>query len=128
MQLASSALGYLLDHIVAGRSILPGAAMFEMAAAAGRTASDAAAGRDVGLLDVAIPAPVILQVGARQSVECVMHWGSGSVQLQSTAPSGQGVFTPHLHCAIWILHPLEQRLCVSSKCKKPEGPDENRSY
>lgn len=95
MQLASSALGYLLDHVVAGRSILPGAAMFEMAAAAGRTAADAAAGRDVCLLGVAIPAPVVLQVGALQSVECTMHWASGAVHLQKSASfSGQGALTP----------------------------------
>lgn len=35
-QLGGPALALLQDHIVAGRSILPGAAMFEMAAAAGR--------------------------------------------------------------------------------------------
>ena len=35
-QLVAPALAPLHDHIVAGRSILPGAAMFEMALAAGR--------------------------------------------------------------------------------------------
>ena len=35
-QLAAPATMYLWDHIVAGRSILPGAAMLEMALAAGR--------------------------------------------------------------------------------------------
>ncbi len=89
MQLGSSTLGYLMDHIVAGRSIMPGAAMFEMAAAAGRTAADTAAGRDLCLLGVAIPAPVVLHLGAQQTVECTLDWRSGAVQLQKVA-SGQG--------------------------------------
>lgn len=88
MQLESSTLGYLMDHIVAGRSIMPGAAMFEMAAAAGRTVADSAAGRELCLLSVAIPAPVVLHVGAQQTVECTLNWRTGAVQLQKVA-SGQ---------------------------------------
>lgn len=77
---------------MAGRSILPGAAMFEMAAAAAATLADMAAGRHVALMGVAIPAPVMLQVAGRQSIECAVNWHSGAVQLLKSAfGDGKGV-------------------------------------
>lgn len=90
--MGTSSLGYLLDHVVAGRSILPGAAMFEMAAAAAATLADMAAGRHVALVRVAIPAPVMLKVAGRQSIECVVDRHSGAIQLlKSTSGDGKGV-------------------------------------
>ena len=96
--LASEALAYLLDHRVAGRSLLPGAAMFEAVAAAGRTLAGAAAdghaaaalaGADLCLVRVAIPAPVLLTAGGGGALECAVDCRAGAVQL-AQAPAGGG--------------------------------------
>lgn len=85
-------MGYLLDHIVAGRSILPGAAMFEAAAAAARTLADAGAAAVHGeacLLDVAIPAPVALHAAQMPGLECIVDCRTGSIQLHKASPGVQ---------------------------------------
>ena len=88
LQLATERLAFLMDHVVAGRSILPGAAMFEAAAAAGRTLSlsadsvpSAAAAPDLCLTGLIIPAPVVLAAGAPQALEVAVDCRSSAVQL-----------------------------------------------
>jgi Polyketide synthase dehydratase len=88
------ALGYLKDHIVAGRAILPGAAMFETALAAARSlqpdelleAGSGDGGSDAGfaLTGVAIVAPVLLSAagaGGAPTLQCTVDSTAGSVQL-----------------------------------------------
>ena len=84
---------------MAGRSLLPGAAMFEMAAAAGRTLAGTAAdghgaaalaGIDLCLTALAIPAPVVLAAGGGGSaLECTVDCRADAVQL-AQAPAGAG--------------------------------------
>ena len=54
MQLSQPVLSYLMDHIVAGRCLLPGAAMFEATAAAGCALAEMS-GVDLCLADISIP-------------------------------------------------------------------------
>lgn len=99
--LTSEALAYLLDHRVAGRSLLPGAAMFEAAAAAGRTlagpvadgqAATGLADTDLCLSNVAIPAPVVLAAGGGGvALECAVDCRAGAVQLAQAPAGGLGV-------------------------------------
>ena len=88
--LTDNRLAFLLDHIVAGRPILPGAAMLEMASAAGRTlAQDGAADAvTVAIVDAAIPAPVLLSATAGLQLHCSLVMGSGGLALQASTGAG----------------------------------------
>ena len=94
MQLAQPALSYLMDHVVAGRCLLPGAAMFEGAAAAGATLAEAA-GLGLCLTGVSIPAPVVMQAGRLQTLICTVDNGQGGVQLQQSSLGVPGIFPFH---------------------------------
>ena len=91
---------YLLDHRVAGRAILPGAAMYEAGWAAGQLLANPslAFGQGPALCDISIPSPLLLRAGGR-SVFLHMSTAipSGSVRLSS------GTGTPQiLH--LWGAH------------------------
>ena len=90
MQLAQPALSYLMDHVVAGRCLLPGAAMFEGAAAAGATLAEAA-GPGLCLTGISIPAPVVMQAGRLQTLMCTVDNAQGGVQLQQSSPAMPGM-------------------------------------
>lgn len=117
-QLATEALAYLLDHKVAGRSLLPGAAMFEMAAAAGRTLAGGAAdahvapalaSMDLCLTAVAIPAPVVLAAGGSGALECTVDCRADAVQLAQAPAGTTGVCAPLL-LQCWLQRLLADRL------------------
>ena len=64
-RLSRPSLAYLWDHQVAGRALLPAAAMLEMAAAAAATLAQAAGLPEApALLAAAIPAPLALDINA----------------------------------------------------------------
>lgn len=88
-QLAQPALGYLMDHIVAGHCLLPGAAMFEAAAAAGACLEDATS-LDLCLAGVAIPAPLVMQPGKLQALSGIVDASQGAVQLQEDSLMSPG--------------------------------------
>lgn len=88
-QLAHPALAYLLDHIVAGRALLPGAAMLEATAAAGCTLTDAP-GVSPCLAGVSIPAPMVMQARKLQALGCTVDISRGTVQLQEESLAGPG--------------------------------------
>ena len=90
MQLTQPVLSYLMDHIVAGRCLLPGAAMFEGVAAAGATLAEAA-GPGLCLTGVSIPAPVLMQAGGAHSLMCLVDSMQGGVQLQESSLAGLGM-------------------------------------
>ena len=90
MRLAQPAVSYLMDHVVAGRCLLPGAAMFEAAAAAGATLAEASRASTC-LTGISIPAPVVMQAGRLQTLVCLADASQGAVQLQEgslTMPGG----------------------------------------
>ncbi len=91
MQLAQPALSYLMDHVVAGRCLLPGAAMFEGTAAAGATLAEGT-GPGLCLTGVSIPAPVMLQAGRLQTLMCTVDNAQGAVQLQQSSLTAPGMF------------------------------------
>ena len=90
MHMTDSRLAFLRDHVVAGRPVLPGAAMLEMASAAGRTlAQDAAADAvTAAIVDAAIPAPVLLAATADVQLECSVAMASGHLELQASTGAG----------------------------------------
>ena len=92
MQLAQPALSYLMDHVVAGRCLLPGAAMFEGAAAAGAMLAEAA-GVGLCLTAVSIPAPVVMQAGKLHTLVCLVDTPRGAIQLQQSSVAVPGMFT-----------------------------------
>lgn len=115
LQLASERLAYLLDHVVAGRPLLPGAAMFEAAAAAGRTLASTADGvpspamggsgaaaMELCLTSVAIPAPVLLGTAPDQALlEVVVDCRGDAVQLARlpNASVGGGEIAHYIYIA-----------------------------
>ena len=78
--------------------------MMEIAAASGRALADSlagpasGAGRDVGLRDATIPAPLVLTggVGHTPALECRVDLRSAAIEIQSVAAKGQGA----LPCAL----------------------------
>ncbi len=90
VRLTDNRLAFLLDHVVAGRPILPGAAMLEMASAAGRTLAQEGAADAVAdaIVDAAIPAPVLLSATADVQLECSLAMGSGQLELQASTETG----------------------------------------
>ena len=89
VQLSQPVVSYLMDHIVAGRSLLPGAAMFEATTAAGCTLAGRS-GVDLCLADISIPSPVVMQSGMSQELACIVDINQGSLALQGNARSAPG--------------------------------------
>ena len=91
--LAHSQHSYLWQHVVSGRSILPGAAMFEAAFAAMAALLPEEQHGSAGLHGAAIAAPLLLKQPGSGSGSLVLHMavqhGSGAVQL-SSRPAGSG--------------------------------------
>jgi hypothetical protein len=73
-RLGGARLAYLLDHRVAGRALLPAAAMLELAMAAAHTAAADAAAHELppALCGVSISAPVVVPSGGGAGVEGVV--------------------------------------------------------
>ena len=90
MHLMDNRLAFLCDHVVAGRPILPGAAMLEMASAAGRTlALDGTADvMNMAVVEAAIPAPVLLGATGGAQLECSLTLASGGLELQAVKAAG----------------------------------------
>ena len=102
MHLRDNRLAFLWDHVVAGRPILPGAAMLEIASAAARTlALDGAADDfDTAVMEAAIPAPVLLAATDSAMLQCTVAAWSGQLELQASirtgeAPSTTSLFSSH---------------------------------
>lgn len=98
-QLAQPALSYLMDHIVAGRCLLPGAAMFEATAAAGSTLPDAS-GLDLCLAGISIPTPVVMRAAKLQTLTCLVDLPQGAVHLQESSLAGPGMFVSVKCCSV----------------------------
>jgi hypothetical protein len=116
VQLVANNLTYLLDHIVAGRSIMPGAAMFETSAAAAQTLAESA-GQGVCLLGVTIPAPVLLHAAQPQTLECFVDCRTGSIHLIKASSGPALLMAPTRHIATgWTFTPgcKEQVRCSHS--------------
>ena len=87
-QLKAPALSFLWDHVVAKRSIMPGAGMFEMTACAAR--SLAPEGARIGLTGVTIPSPLALSGAAAPAAEALLDCRTGAVQLITLSGRGPG--------------------------------------
>ena len=114
---ARSSLAHLLDHQIKGRVLLPGAAMFEMAASAAATMlAGVATSACTALLGIGLHAPFLLVPGAISLLQCSVACASGQMQVRSaqggaqqlhaTATTGDGFFRialdalaiAHIHC------------------------------
>lgn len=88
-RLSKAALAYLWDHRVAGRALLPAAAMLEMAAAAAAALAQAAGLPDAPtLLAAAIPAPLALGMAATAGAQALctaLNVAQGRVTISSEA-------------------------------------------
>ena len=104
--LASPHLAFLLDHIIQNTPIMPGAGMLETTAAACIALRDGDSGNGSGrllcLTGASIPAPVVLQVGAKTLLECHVNCATGDVQLRSTRGS---TFQLHFKATAGSLEP-----------------------
>ena len=99
-QLQQSALVYLLDHVVGGRPVLPGAAYLEMALAAGRLAlsSSGRSMAQVAIAGVAIKAPLLLTAGEMQSIQLTANIDPQTGVLSiSSFSSSSGRRTVHIN-------------------------------
>jgi hypothetical protein len=103
VRLGTPALHFLWDHVVAGRPILPGAAMFETFAAAACCLAEGS-GLEVCLTGLAIPAPVPLSTSAAPVVECALNYVTGEMQLANLALTGPGAWSgvqiPYLYTSV----------------------------
>ncbi len=92
LDLRSTRLAFLWDHIVAGRPILPGAAMLEVASTAARTLvldGAAADGWAPAVVEAAIPAPVLLTAAGSAQLRCAVAMRSGRLELQASTGTGK---------------------------------------
>lgn len=89
VKLGVPALNFLWDHIVAGRSILPGAGMFEILAATAVCLSEGS-GSQVCLSGLSIPSPVPLSTAAPPVLECIADLVTGKLELAMLLLQGQG--------------------------------------
>ena len=90
-QLAGPGLAFLWDHLVAGRSIMPGAGMAEMASAASHSLlQEAVPGRALCLTGASIPSPGILASQAGTLMDCLVHAAEGTVELSTVTAKGTG--------------------------------------
>ena len=87
-QLKVAALSFLWDHMVAKRSIMPGAGMFEITTCSAR--SLAPEGSLIGLTGVAIPSPVVLSGVAVPGAEASLDCRTGAVELATLSGKGSG--------------------------------------
>lgn len=111
MDLGVPALAYLLDHVVARRSIMPGAGMFETCLAAAQSllpdmhsAADMAAsasGGGYGLTAAVIPQAVLLKptTGRAAVLQCMVTSATGDIEL-----GGQSGMHQHLTQNSCVLH------------------------
>lgn len=111
MDLGVPALAYLLDHVVARRSIMPGAGMFETSLAAAQSllpdpqsaaemaASDSGGG--YGLTAAVIPQAVLLKptTGRAAVLRCTVTAATGDIEL-----GGQSGMHRLLPPALVVLH------------------------
>ena len=90
-QLAAPDLAYLWDHMVAGRSIMPGAGMAEMASAASHSLlRELLPSQALCLTGAAIPSPGILSAQAGTLMDCLVRTGEGAVELSTVTAKGTG--------------------------------------
>ncbi|KAK9803914.1 hypothetical protein WJX72_004698 [[Myrmecia] bisecta] len=87
--MSRACLAYLLDHHIQNRALLPGAAMFEMAAAAAQTlAGNPTNGRSL-ILGITISAPMVLTPGADALLSCAVSYESGRLEIRSGSAAQQ---------------------------------------
>ena len=85
--LKAPGLAFLWDHVVAGRSIMPGAGMMELTSMQGRML--APEGSHICLLGASIPAPIVLSGASVPPVEGSLDCSSGAVELQTLSAGGE---------------------------------------
>jgi acyl carrier protein/NADP-dependent 3-hydroxy acid dehydrogenase YdfG len=119
--LTHPALSYLWQHAVNGRSLVPGAAMFEAAhaaATAGLAAAGALEGR-LALAAAAIKAPLLLGAAAQPCpVQCVVRPLQGRVELISPAAAH---LTASIACATSPPPRRQPAVTAASRALLPPG-------
>ena len=101
---SGASLAHLWDHQVSGRPVFPGAAYFEMAAAAAGVLAAAGSGgsnTDAALADVSIVAPLLLPLPGSSGSGAVVLQASyspadGAMAVQSVQAGGRGRPTEHV--------------------------------
>ena len=126
-RLDSPALAFLADHVIQGRVLVPGAAMFEIILASVSTLAGPGNG---GVVGAAITAPLVISPGGSCTVSCCVDPISGTLGLHSaqghdaqhqqhqhlTATAGTSISSrvcPELaprHVAYGVLQPMASRL------------------
>ena len=89
-RLGSASMAYLHDHQVQGRALCAGAAMFEMAAAAGASLLPASSGPRLILVGASIAAPCQLTV---PELSCLVIGKEGTLNIKSSASHMSGSFS-----------------------------------
>jgi Polyketide synthase dehydratase len=84
MQPHAPAFAYAWDHVVQGKTLIPGAALFEVAAAASRLLAVHGPTRSIGLLDATIPMPSIMRMDAPLVMQCEVSFETSAVTLRSS--------------------------------------------
>ena len=114
--LAQPSMGYLWDHRIAGRELLPAAAMLEIAAAATFAAFGSSAGTlsPAALTSISIPTPLVLPTTAsnapRLAVELDARLASISVESQQAATS----WAAHLRASVACVAQLQINLSATA--------------
>lgn len=92
-QINRACLGYLFDHQIQGRVLLPGAAMFEMSASAlgGLLSSGSSTNGQSVVVGVGISAPFVLTTGSGgQILSCTVRVATGRIEVRSMAATSKG--------------------------------------
>ena len=92
---------------VNGQAVMPGAGFFEAAACAASAALPHTSSAFVGLCNVSIPAPLLLQQGMSTVLETAVNCAAGRVDLSSLAGKGR-----QIHCRASICQ-ADPGICVA---------------
>lgn len=108
----SPGLSYLWEHVVKGRSLLPGTALFETAYAAVAVAHEGGPAAQPALVAAAIEAPLLLKAPLQAPVvHCTVQLSTGMLQVSSAAAAT----SVHLRAAA-------ARVSAPRKPAAPTGP------
>ena len=98
-ELARSSLAYLQDHQIRGRVLLPGAAMFEMAASVGRVLARLGDAGLPAILNVGLSVPLVLLPGIGGTLICSAICATGRLHIRSAQEGPSGVQQLHASAA-----------------------------
>lgn len=123
-KLSQPGLAYLWDHRIAGRELLPAAAMLEAASAAlAAVARGGAIATPAVLVDVRIPAPLVLPTRAAEAPTLAVRFDARKsvLAVESGVEAQNKMWTTHLRAGVAFVRGEMERRPTSASLRFVEG-------